>query len=222
MRIRLIDSEKKKHNFPAGFSFWYLFFGPFYTLIRGKIIYSILVIFYYITMIPKPLFVSLMEKIFHDENVIRVLSYPHNNFDMITFIVVLLIPHVIISIYIDNYFIKIAVNKKSMLPASDIDLEKLTKVSRKYKNLPIDSSFIERFLGKTDEMTNFKVHKKSYLSLDSDNLLTSAEKTKKERIDMAKQHQLDLLYSKYNLGLISEKELIDAKERLINDKNVNN
>ncbi len=82
--------------------------------------------------------------------------------------------------------------------------------------------FIERFLGKTDEMTNFKVHKKSYLSLDSDNLLTSAEKTKKERIDMAKQHQLDLLYSKYNLGLISEKELIDAKERLINDKNVNN
>ncbi|MCH5180224.1 MAG: hypothetical protein J1F32_03300 [Erysipelotrichales bacterium] len=220
MRVKLVDSEKKKHKFPMGFSFWYLFFGPLYTLIRGKIIYSILVIIYYIVMIPKPIFISLIEKIIHDENVVNVLSYPHNNFDIFTILVLILIPHIILCIYIDNYFVKLAVNKKNMLPASDVDLEKLAKVSKKYKDLPIDSSFIEGLvIVKPDDKEKITKSNKSVIALDSDNLLTDIQKHKKDRLDEAKQRQLDLVYSKYHLGLISENELIEAKEKIINEKN---
>ena len=220
MRVKLVDNEKKTHNFPMGFSFWYLFFGPLYTVIRGKILYSFLIVLYYFIMIPKSLFVPMIEKFILDEKIINVLSYPHNNFDIITFIVVILIPHIIVCIYIDNYFIKKAIDQKNMLPASDIDLEKLTKISKKYRDLPIDSSFIERLvIVKPDIQENFTKKSKSIISLDSDILLSDIERDKKTRLDEAKQRQLDLLYSKYHLGLLSENELIEAKEKILNEKN---
>ena len=220
MRVRLVDSNKKVHKFPMGFSFLYLFFGPFYTLVRGQVMYSAVVIIYYLFMIPKSLFVSIIEKIISDENIVNVLSYPHLNLDIITVLFIILIPHIIACIYIDNYLVKKAVNKKNMLPASDLDLEKLTKISRKYQDLPIDSSYIEGLvIVKNDNLENFSKRTQSVTSLDSDNLLSDIQRSKKERLDEAKQHQLDLIYSKYNLGLISEKELIEAKEKIINEKN---
>ncbi|MCH5171951.1 MAG: hypothetical protein J1F31_03925 [Erysipelotrichales bacterium] len=220
MKVRLVDGNKKVHKFPMGFSFFYLFFGPFYTLIRGKIIYSIVVILYYLLLIPKDIFVSIIKNIIIDENVINVLAYPHLKIDLITYIFIILIPHVIICIYIDNYFIKNAVNKKNMLPASDLDLERLTKISKKYKDLPIDSSYIEGLvIVKTDKKEKLSNRNVTVTSIDSDNLLSEVQRSKKDRLDEAKQHQLDLIYSKYNLGLLSEKELIEAKEKIINEKN---
>ena len=220
MRVKLVDSDKKTHNYPVGFSFLYLFFGPFYTLIRGKILYSIIVILYYLFMIPKNIFISIINKFIFDENIINVLSYPHFNFDIITALLIILIPHIIICIYMDNYFVKEAINKHNMLPASDSDLEKLAKISKRYKDLPIDSSYIEGLvIVKPKKTDNFTKKSKSIVSLDSENLLSDNERSKKDRLDEAKQHQLDLIYSKYHMGLISEKELIEAKEKILNEKN---
>lgn len=199
MKIKLVDEKNKTHTLPAGFSFWYLFFGPFYALFRKKILYGLLVIIYYIAMIPKSLFEKILESFINDEYAIMILAYPHFKLDIITSIIIVLIPHMIVSIFFDNYLLQKAIEKKHMLPANDIYLEKLISISKKYQNLPIDKNYIENI----SIINNTKnADKAPFLS----------------KLEEAKQKELDVLYHQYYLGLISEDELINKKNKLFNKK----
>ena len=201
MLIKLVDGKKKLHKYPAHFSFWYLFLGPIYTLIHKSFTYSILCFIYHLFLVPKSLVIKFFSFFNLDMNIVNVLAYPHFNFDVFTYLFILIVPRILIAAFIDNYYLNRAINKYGMLPADDIELEKLVKISPKYKNLPIDASFLEKTL-----------------DLDSTNLLTKEELKVKEIKDNYYQNQLNILYGKYESGFISEKELIEHKKRLFKDQ----
>lgn len=151
-------------------------------------------------------------------NIVNVLAYPHFNFDVFTYLFILIVPRILIAAFIDNYYLNRAINKYGMLPADDIELEKLVKISPKYKNLPIDASFLEKTSFNLNEDTDFGKVSKNQLDLDSTNLLTKEELKVKEIKDNYYQNQLNILYGKYESGFISEKELIEHKKRLFKDQ----
>lgn len=217
MFVKLVDSKKKQHLYPARFSFWYLFFGPIYTLVRKSFPYSILCLVYHLFLVPKSLVIKFFTLFNLDESVINVLAYPHFNFDIFTYLFILIIPRILIAAFIDNYYLNIAINKKNMLPADDASLEKLSKISQKYKDLPVDSSFLEKTTFNLNKEENSNDKKKSYLDLDKTNLLSKDEIKNKELKDSYYQNQLDILYGKYESGFISEEELIEHKKRLFKD-----
>lgn len=217
MFIKLVDSKKKQHLYPVRFSFWYLFFGPIYTLVRKSFPYSILCFVYHLFLVPKSLVIKFFMLFNLDESVINVLAYPHFNFDIFTYLFILIIPRILIATFIDNYYLNIAINKKNMLPADDASLEKLSKISQKYKDLPVDSSFLEKTTFNLNKEKNSYDKKKSYLDLDKTNLLNKDEIKNKELKDSYYQNQLDILYGKYESGFISEEELIEHKKRLFKD-----
>lgn len=222
MTINLIDKKKKKHKFPVGFSFWYLFFGPIYTLFRKRIVYSLIVIVYHFLLIPKSI-IAKFYTLFHlDEQIISILTYPHNNFDIVTYLIILLVPHIIIAIFIDNHYLKVAINQQYMLPATDVDLEKIAKKFPKYKDLPIDLSFVEKQVFLPNEIKEDEVFKvKSPLDLDKSNLQNkNMEKLNKSREKLIEQ-QLNILYGKFESGFISEEELIKEKHKILENYNLN-
>lgn len=216
--IKLVDGKKKLHKYPAHFSFWYLFLGPIYTLIHKSFTYSILCFIYHLFLVPKSLVIKFFSLFNLDMNIVNVLAYPHFNFDVFTYLFILIVPRILIAAFIDNYYLNRAINKYGMLPADDIELEKLVKISPKYKNLPIDASFLEKTSFNLNEDTDFGKVSKNQLDLDSTNLLTKEELKVKEIKDNYYQNQLNILYGKYESGFISEKELIEHKKRLFKDQ----
>lgn len=218
-KVALVDSNKKKHKYSLGYSFACLILGPFYLLFKGKIWVSVLLLLYYIILIPKNMFISLISKIVSDTNIVSVLAYPHFSSDIFTSIVLALLPQAIIAIFINNVGLKKAINKQNMLPASENDLETLTNYNKKYESLPIDSSYIQQINIKEANTSEKQVaNNKVLFDLDNDNLLNKKTREEKEKIDILKQRELDLIYNKYNMGLISEEELNALKRKIINIK----
>lgn len=214
--IKLVDKKKKTHKYPSGYSFLYLIFGPFYSLFRGRIVYSIIVFVVHFFLIPKAYMTQFYSLFNLEENVINVLTYPHSNFDIATWIIVYLLPRILIAIFIDKHYLKVAVNQKDMLPASDVDLEKLVKVSPKYKNVPIDSSFIEKVTFIPNEVKTIE-HENKITPLDTskENLIKKSDVKANALKEKYLQQQLEILYSRYESGFISEEELIESKKRLL-------
>ena len=174
---------------------------------------------YYIILIPKNLFIGLISKIVSDTNIVNVLAYPHFSSDIFTSIVLAVLPQAIIAIFINNVRLKKAINKQNMLPASENDLETLTNYNKKYESLPIDSSYIQQINIKEANTSEKQVAKNKVLfDLDNDNLLNKKAREEKEKNDILKQRELDLIYNKYNMGLISEEELNALKRKIINAK----
>ena len=218
-KVALVDSNKKKHKYSLGYSFACLILGPFYLLFKGKIWVSVLLLLYYIILIAKNMFISLISKIVSDTNIVSVLAYPHFSSDIFTSIVLALLPQAIIAIFINNVRLKKAINKQNMLPASENDLETLTNYNKKYESLPIDSSYIQQINIKEANTSEKQVaNNKVLFDLDNDNLLNKKTREEKEKIDILKQRELDLIYNKYNMGLISEEELNALKRKIINIK----
>lgn len=218
-KVALVDSNKKRHKYSLGYSFACLILGPFYLLFKGKIWVSVLLLLYYIILIPKNMFISLISKIVSDKSIVSVLAYPHFSSDIFTSIVLALLPQAIIAIFINNVRLKKAINKQNMLPASENDLETLTNYNKKYESLPIDSSYIQQINIKEANTSEKQVaNNKVLFDLDNDNLLNKKTREEKEKIDILKQRELDLIYNKYNMGLISEEELNALKRKIINIK----
>lgn len=218
-KVALVDSNKKRHKYSLGYSFTCLILGPFYLLFKWKIWVSLLLLLYYIILIPKNMFISLISKIISDTNIVDILAYPHFSSDIFTSIVLAFLPQAIIAIFINDVRLKKAINKQNMLPASENDLETLTKYNKKYESLPIDSSYIQQINIKEANTSEKQVaNNKVLFDLDNDNLLNKKAREEKEKNDILKQRELDLIYNKYNMGLISEEELNTLKKKIINSK----
>lgn len=218
-KVALVDSNKKRHKYSLGYSFACLILGPFYLVFKWKIWVSLLLFLYYIILIPKNMFVNLISKIVTDASIIDILAYPHFSSDIFTSIVLAVLPQAIIAIFINNVRLKKAINKQNMLPASENDLETLTNYNKKYESLPIDSSYIQQINIKEANTSEKQVAKNKVLfDLDNDNLLNKKAREEKEKNDILKQRELDLIYNKYNMGLISEEELNALKRKIINAK----
>lgn len=218
-KVVLVDSNKKKHKFNLGYSFTCLILGPIHLMFKGKVWLSLLLFLYYIILIPKNMFVNLISKIVTDASIIDILAYPHFSSDIFTSIVLAVLPQAIIAIFINNVRLKKAINKQNMLPASENDLETLTNYNKKYESLPIDSSYIQQINIKEANTSEKQVAKNKVLfDLDNDNLLNKKAREEKEKNDILKQRELDLIYNKYNMGLISEEELNALKRKIINTK----
>ncbi len=218
-KVALVDSNKKRHKYSLGYSFTCLILGPFYLLFKGKIWVSLLLFLYYIILIPKNMFISLISKIISDSNIIDILAYPHFSSDIFTSIILAILPQAIIAIFINSLSVKKAINKKNMLPASENDLETLTKYNKRYESLPIDSSYIQQInISEANKEERQTSNNKVLFDLDNDNLLNKKAREEKEKKDILKQRELDLIYNKYNMGLISEEELNTLKKRIINSK----
>lgn len=216
-KVALVDSNKKRHKYSLGYSFVCLILGPFYLLFKGKIWISLLFLLYYIILIPKNMIISLIGKVVADVNIVDILAYPHFSGDIFTSIVLALLPQAIIAIFINDLRLKKAINKQNMLPASENDLEILTKYNKKYESLPIDSSYIQQINIKEANTAEKQVaNNKVLFDLDNDNLLNKETREEKEKSDILKQRELDLIFNKYNMGLISEEELNALKEKIIN------
>lgn len=218
-KVALVDSNKKRHKYSLGYSLTCLILGPFYLLFKGKIWVSLLLFLYYVILIPKNMFISLISKIISDSNIIDILAYPHFSSDIFTSIILAILPQAIIAIFINSLSVKKAINKKNMLPASENDLETLTKYNKRYESLPIDSSYIQQInISEANKEERQISNNKVLFDLDNDNLLNKKAREEKEKKDILKQRELDLIYNKYNMGLISEEELNTLKKRIINSK----
>ena len=219
--IKLVDTNKKSRKFFEKFSYFYFFFGPFYTLYRKKFTYSILLVIYNFIMIPRSIVISILSSWKLGDNLIAVLAYPHTTLDIFTTILLTFIPHLILSFFIEKYFIKQAINKKNMLPASDLDLEKLKKISKQYGDLPVDPSYLAKlsFVESSNRISNHNLeNRKSVLDLGKDNLKNSVQKVYDEDLNYRMQDELDIIYSKYQMGLLSEKELLEEKKKILNKR----
>ncbi len=214
--IKLVDKKKKTHKYPCGYSFLYLIFGPFYSLFRKRIVYSLIVFVVHFFLIPKTYMVQFYSLFKFEERVINILTYPHSNFDLVTWIIVYILPRILVAIFIDKHYLKVAVNQKDMLPASDVDLEKLVKIFPKFKNVPIDSSFIEKvtFIPNKVKATE-KENRITPLDTSKENLIKKGEVKTNALKEKYLQQQLEILYSRYESGFISEEELIESKKRLL-------
>ena len=110
-KVALVDSNKKRHKYSLGYSFACLILGPFYLVFKWKIWVSLLLLLYYIILIPKNLFIGLISKIVSDTNIVNVLAYPHFSSDIFTSIVLAVLPQAIIAIFINNVRLKKAIKK---------------------------------------------------------------------------------------------------------------
>lgn len=107
--------------------------------------------------------------------------------------------HIIFSIHVEKLLMRLDIEKRGMLPASDDDAIKLSNLIKKYKDLPVHPSYVKKITFVEDTSTTKKENVSN--NLDS--------KIKQQ------QAQLDLLYEKYNSGFISQKELMEWQEKIL-------
>ena len=129
----VLGNKKKKH---VGFSWLYMFFGPFYLLCRGKVLSFLLLVIMYYYFLPIPgmqYLADLINKInFIQPNAFvyinkllllfrRPWSQPYNYIGIITVVLI----HFAISFNCEGIMLKKYMRKKMLFPLTEEDARKL-------------------------------------------------------------------------------------------------
>lgn len=132
--VQLCDIGSNKFTKRVGFSFGYLFLGPFYLIGRLRYEGIILLIIYYL-MLPIPgivEFCNYMSTSNWNKDLVNILTSilmffrsGWDKFQPYICIIVIIILHIYLSFKVDNFILKNQIKKKNYHPVSEADARKL-------------------------------------------------------------------------------------------------
>ena len=235
MRVELSDFSSNRQKRFIGISYGYLFAGPFYLLVRLRIVLALflLVFYFYLLLIP---FMEYVEKLFlyipFDANGKKILHdvlfFFRTGFDQLNVYVGILsvvLIHIFFTLKIDNFILKRIIAKKKLAPYSKEDAEKLIYyhvakpgvklvselLSIVEKNSQAEQIWEEKnlsyttMLSKTEIMNQAKPRKKKVKNLQGISTSTS-EVVNAQLENTGNQYKLSQYRRLYSEGKISAEE----------------
>lgn len=224
-KVQLADRLGNMETRKVGFSWLHFFFGPIYSMARGRIFFGILeaLFIFYFTPIPGMQFIA---------NLFDALKFiPVSYLEFIKKLVMLfrlghyyilgilftILCHFVVSYYIDSYILKKHMKKKQLLPVDEKDARILIRYHVAKEKIALASSFDMRTTNSYKMAEeNWYINNQSRInkkgpSYDSRSQIKGTGSTQKIKI------QLEQLQNSFHLGLISKEEYEKRFKELMGD-----
>jgi len=206
MKIVNLSNEKGqvKRKY-VGYSFFFLFFGPFYLMTKLRFISGILLLLLYYYLLPLPgmdLFINLITTNMSPniaDIIERVLFFFRTEYARFVGIGIVILIQVFLSIFMEGLLLRKQIKKQKILPITEEDARLLISVfacNRKIK-LAMSKDF-----GITSYETSLEKRIKDVPYIINEENDTSLTLFKKQE----KRHKIEELTDLYNLGQMTREE----------------
>lgn len=210
--VHLSDSNGKVIKKYVGFSYLFFFFGPFYLLVKFRLLSALILFLLYYYLLPIPgmdLFSNLITPIFNENTSLLIgdiLLFFRGESSKIIGITSVIIIQFILSFFIEGFLIKKRIKKEKLLPVSEDDARLLISVHACSRKVKLSSSLIQT--DRDVDIFSKKIIDVPYI-ISEDNSEVAKLKQNEKRKKIQELNEL------YRLGNMSREEYEIRRTRIV-------